>query len=109
MAIESHRNSSARLPSTLDIGEFHHTPRLKLTATSAAAVANHFIWRRSSPRDRRYRSTTETNEGIMPTGMRNPAATKKVLTAGLAGWLRPNWWDQTVAPSHIETTPSRTE
>src|SRR5712691_3703383 len=48
----------------------------KVTATSAAAVANHFNCRRSSPTEARNRSATDTNDEISTTGNTNRATMK---------------------------------
>src|SRR4051812_45237863 len=68
-----HTNKGARRLMIDMSGELVHTGRRNVTATTTAAVANHFICSRSSSLDRRYRRIVEISAATSPIGMNSAA------------------------------------
>src|SRR3989449_5140549 len=107
MTMATHRNMRASVLATCAVEVPHRTLRLKVTATSAAAVTNHFSWRRSSPRDRLYLRARETNAAINHTGMATSAAmngTRAIAAIPVVRWVGPNGFDQFAAAKIIAPT-----
>src|SRR5439155_21994455 len=81
---------------------------VKVTATTAAAVTNHFSWRRSSPRARLNLRARVANEAINATGMTTrPARNGICATAAnpVFCWFGPNGFDQLIAAQIIAPRP----
>ncbi len=76
MAIATHSAMRVRLLA-ISQNRFPEKPPTNVNTVNAAANVNHFIWSRSSPRDRRYRRTTATSAKNSNTGKLKKATGKK--------------------------------
>src|SRR5437773_2037385 len=91
------RNRSERSLTNCAAMESTRTLMLKVMATRAAAITNHFIWRRSSPRDRLNLRTREPKEASKPTGIATVATTNgidAIVVSPVFRWFGPNGFDQ---------------
>src|SRR5207247_5144870 len=113
MPIARYRNTSARSKSTCPPTVLVKNVTMKVTATIAAAVTNHFSWRRSSPLACANLRRRATNDSTNVTG-RAKATIRKATVAALAAADEPdevswaNGRDQFVVASTKAVAVSRT-
>src|SRR5262249_38517838 len=84
-AIDPRKNNSARLDNTEITNASERFSATRVATTKKAPATNHFIWRRSSPRDLRNRTTTATRPRAnaptrAPTNSRPRAAPSKAAS-----------------------------